>query len=176
MGEKTMENDVSKHTSDNIWAWIFQVFEAMDKARKQELSKYNINRSQGSVLSIIHTLGDEATPAQIVQMSFRKINTISEILSRMEKQGLIKKVKDSKNVKIYTAYFHVHENFKDVETLKRRFIEIVGEDGIVSLEIVNSVCGVELTHKGNKLLKEAARKKRISLRKLIGVIITGEEE
>ena len=91
-----MENAVSKYDSDKVWACILSVYVAMDNARKQELSKYNINRSQGVVLSTIHLLGGEATPAQIAQKSLRKINTVSEIISRMEKQGLVKRVKDLK--------------------------------------------------------------------------------
>ena len=91
-----MENDVSKHNSDYIWAWILCVYDAMNEARKEELFKYNINRSQGSVLSIICTFGNEATLTQIAKRWFRKINTVSEIISRMEKQGLVKRVKDLK--------------------------------------------------------------------------------
>jgi DNA-binding MarR family transcriptional regulator len=91
-----MEKAMSKYDSHNLWAWILQVYTAMDRARKQELFKYNINRSQGSVLTIVHTLGNEATLAEISQMLFRKTNTVSEILSRMEKQGLVKRVKDLK--------------------------------------------------------------------------------
>jgi DNA-binding MarR family transcriptional regulator len=87
---------MSKYDSHNLWAWVLQVYTAMDRARKQELFKYNINRSQGSVLSIISTLGNDATLNQISQMLFRRINTVSETLSRMEKQGLVKRVKDLK--------------------------------------------------------------------------------
>ena len=87
---------MSRYDDDNLWAWILQVYTAMDRARKQELSKYNINRSQGSVLTVGNTLGNKATLAQISRMLFRKVNTISEIISRMEKLGLVKRVKDLK--------------------------------------------------------------------------------
>ena len=91
-----MKKTVSKYETEMLWAWIIRTYEAMDKARAQELSKYNINRSQGFILAVIHNLGGEATLAQIGQRSFRKINTVSEILSRMEKQGLVKRIKDLK--------------------------------------------------------------------------------
>jgi len=91
-----MKKTVSKDDIRILWAWIIRTYEAIDNARKQELKKYNINRSQGFVLAVIYDLGGEATLTQIVQRSFRKINTVSEILSRMEKQGLVKRVKDLK--------------------------------------------------------------------------------
>ena len=91
-----MKKAMSRYSSHNLWAWILQVYTAMDRARKRELFKYNINRSQGSVLTVVYTLGNEATLDKIAQMLFRKRNTISEVLSRMEKQGLVTRVKDLK--------------------------------------------------------------------------------
>ncbi len=86
----------SKYDSNNLWAWILQVYTAMDKARRQELARYHIDRSQGSVLSVIYTLGNQATIPKISQTLFRNKNSISEVLSRMEKKKLVTRTKDFK--------------------------------------------------------------------------------
>jgi len=78
----------------NLWVLIAQTRHAMLKARQQELSQYNIPARQAAVLFAIQAIGDKATPAEIARVVFRESHSVSELLSRMEKQGLVKKVKD----------------------------------------------------------------------------------
>jgi len=73
---------------------LAQAREAMLKARRKELIRYNISPRQSAVLFYIRAIGDKATPAEISRGLFRESNSISEILGRMEKQGLLRKVKD----------------------------------------------------------------------------------
>ena len=47
----------------------------------------------GSLL-IIRAIGDKVTPAEISRWLLREPHSVSEIISRMEKQGLLKKVRD----------------------------------------------------------------------------------
>jgi len=49
-----------------------------------------------AALHIINLLGDHATPMQMAQWLFRKPHTISSILDRMEKEGLVIKHNDLK--------------------------------------------------------------------------------
>jgi len=62
---------------------------AMLKARRKELTRYHISPRQSAVLFYIRAIGDKATPAEISRGLFRESNSISEILGRMEKQGLL---------------------------------------------------------------------------------------
>jgi DNA-binding MarR family transcriptional regulator len=79
---------------------LAQTREAMMKARRKELTQYNISPRQSAVLFYIRAIGDKAIPAEISRGLFREPHSISEILGRMEKRGLLRKIKDSsrKNV------------------------------------------------------------------------------
>ena len=78
----------------NLWVLVAQTRHAMFKARQEELIRYNIPARQAAVLFAIQAIGDKATPAEISRWLFRKSHSVSELLSRMEKQGLVKRVKD----------------------------------------------------------------------------------
>jgi len=77
-----------------IWVLLAQTREAMLKARQKELAPYNLSPRQCAVLFYLQAINGKATPAEISRGLFRESHTISEILSRMEKQGLLKRVKD----------------------------------------------------------------------------------
>lgn len=77
-----------------LWILLAQATEAMLKARWKELAPHNLTPRQSAVLFYIRAIGDKATPAEISRGLFRESHSISEILGRMEKQGLLRKVKD----------------------------------------------------------------------------------
>jgi len=77
-----------------LWVLLAQAREVMYKARQQELRRYNLSPRQSAVLFIIRAIGDKVTPAEISRWLLRESHSVSEIISRMEKQGLLKKVRD----------------------------------------------------------------------------------
>jgi len=78
----------------NLWLFIAQVRTAMVRARQKEVSKYGITSRQASVLFVISAIGNKATPAEISSWLFRKSQSVAGILNRMEKQGLVIRVRD----------------------------------------------------------------------------------
>ena len=70
-----------------------QTTETIFRARQKELEEYNISTSQGAVLFITKSLSEKATISEISRWLLRKPHTISEIVNRMEKRGLLKKSK-----------------------------------------------------------------------------------
>ena len=66
----------------------------MIKVRRKELRIYHLSPNKSIVLLSIKVIGDKATPAQISRWLFREPHSISELLSTMEKEGLVRKVKD----------------------------------------------------------------------------------
>jgi DNA-binding MarR family transcriptional regulator len=78
----------------NLWVMLRQTRDAMAKARERELGKHGISSIQGSVLHNIQSIGPDTTPAEIARHLVREPHSVSGLLSRMEKQGLIKRVKD----------------------------------------------------------------------------------
>lgn len=78
----------------NLWLFIAQVRAAMLRAREKEVSKYGITASQASVLFVVNALGKRATPAELGRWLFQTSQSIAGILNRMERLGLLKRVKD----------------------------------------------------------------------------------
>ncbi len=77
-----------------LWILFSQVRDAILKARERELHSQHISERHAQLLFIIELIGPKATPAKIARYVLREPHSISEIIDRMEKQGLIKKVKD----------------------------------------------------------------------------------
>ncbi len=89
-----MENPTSGEKAFYLWVLLAQAKDAIHKARNRELDKYNITTWRSAVFVRIEALGDKATPAQISRWLLREPHSTSELLTRMEKEGLVKRVKD----------------------------------------------------------------------------------
>jgi DNA-binding MarR family transcriptional regulator len=92
--EVKMNSMLSADQDYNLWVLLRQTRDAMVKAREKELEKYGISSIQAAVLFNIQTIGPEATPAEISRRLVREPHSVSGLLNRMEKQGLITRVKD----------------------------------------------------------------------------------
>ena len=77
-----------------LWVLLHQAKDAVYKSREKELSQYGISTMEAAVLFVIQALGDKATPAEISRWIFREHHTVTALLRRMEKKGLITKAKD----------------------------------------------------------------------------------
>ncbi|MDD5289056.1 MAG: MarR family transcriptional regulator [Dehalococcoidales bacterium] len=82
-------------TDFNLWLLISRAQHFILKIRKRELKPYVVTPLQVYVLFIISKLGREATLTEIAKHVNREIHTISMLISRMEKDGLIIKRRDT---------------------------------------------------------------------------------
>ena len=82
--------------SSALWLLMIRTFHMMRRARQRELNQYGITTRNSAVLSTIIRLGKETTLIKIAQQLVLEDHSMSEQLSRMEKAGLIKKVKGQK--------------------------------------------------------------------------------
>lgn len=88
-------NNISSEEQDfDLWLLLARTRDIILKARQKELRQYNISTRRTAVLFAIQAIGDKATPAEISRWLFREPNSVSEILNRMEVEGLVRKVKD----------------------------------------------------------------------------------
>jgi DNA-binding MarR family transcriptional regulator len=85
-----------------LWQLFSRARHAIYSARELELREYSITLEQAYMIVRIHDLNNKATQSELAQFTFRKQNTVSVAVKRMEKQGLLKrnKSKDRKNVDI----------------------------------------------------------------------------
>ena len=92
--------DSEKDIDFGIWALLNQTRNAVLRVRENELSQYGITAIEADAL--FHIIArDNITPAEISRIIFRVHNTVSALLTRMEKKGLIVKTKDKKKKNIW---------------------------------------------------------------------------
>jgi MarR family multiple antibiotic resistance transcriptional regulator len=85
-----------------LYRLLLRTSEIVSRVRTRELnelSDYGITSSQVGILFATKILGKNATGAKISRFLHRNPNTISELLVKMEKKGLIKKITNPHNKK-----------------------------------------------------------------------------
>ena len=92
-------NDMKKTTlaksNFELWTLIGRVNHTILQLRQQELSSYKIPVRQLYVLRIIRALGENATLSEVAKQVERETHVISKQAIRMEKDGLIKRTKNT---------------------------------------------------------------------------------
>ncbi|MCH8865013.1 MAG: winged helix DNA-binding protein [Chloroflexi bacterium] len=78
------------------WVFIARTRDAIFRNRVKELQKHNLSVRQASVLIVLEELDTKATPAEVSKWVFREPHSVSDFLKRMERDGLIKRIKDLK--------------------------------------------------------------------------------
>jgi DNA-binding MarR family transcriptional regulator len=79
--------------------------EAINKIRQKELNVIGIHDRRSAILVAIDGLGEQATPNSIASLLLRKRHTISNVLTKMEHDGIIKKIYDLKKKNMVRAVF-----------------------------------------------------------------------
>ena len=90
-----MDEMTSSISNYDLWMSLVKVHHSLFFLRQKELSPSHIAAQQLQVLRIIQDLGADATLSTIAKKVERKLDVISRQAVRMEKDGLIKRVKDS---------------------------------------------------------------------------------
>ena len=122
----------------DLWILLSRVYHMIAKIRNMEMSKYGILPVQSYMLFIIRAMGNATTPAQLSRFVYQQRNSVSDILKRMEKQGLITKEKRSdanrrilikmtkkgeKVLQLSKNRFHLHNIMSALDGGKRRQLE-----------------------------------------------------
>jgi DNA-binding MarR family transcriptional regulator len=83
-----------------LWALIAQNRDAILRARERDYARYGISNERRAVLFIIQNSGGHATPVEIARGLFRELHSVTEMLKRMEADGLISRHKGPGRSKI----------------------------------------------------------------------------
>ena len=76
------------------WVFMARTRDAIFRSRVKELQKHDLSVRQVSVLIVLEELDKKATPAEVSKWVFREPHSVSDFLKRMERDGLIKRMKD----------------------------------------------------------------------------------
>lgn len=83
-----------------LWALIAQTKDAILRARELEYARYGISNERRAILAIIQNNGGRSTPVEIARDLFRELHSVTEMLARMEKDGLVLRHKGSGRSKV----------------------------------------------------------------------------
>ena len=78
----------------NLIAVINQTGHAISLARSRELGRFDLSMMRAAVLLVLQIRDSNATPTEIAQWLLREPHTISALLDRMEKDGLVRRFRD----------------------------------------------------------------------------------
>jgi DNA-binding MarR family transcriptional regulator len=78
----------------DLWLLLTHARYAIFRAREKELQRYGVSPEQVGLLFVVQALGNKATPAVLSRHIIRQPHTVSALVDRMARRGLVKKVKD----------------------------------------------------------------------------------
>jgi DNA-binding MarR family transcriptional regulator len=95
-GAKTTGAKPSVEQDRQLWTLLNQTHHAIWRARERELDESGLSAIQAAVLFFVSTVEEPVTPAVLSRLLHREPHTVSGLLTRMEKQAMVKRVKDLK--------------------------------------------------------------------------------
>ena len=102
-GKSSAKKDTASIYNFDMWVLLDNAHFAVSRARILELSQYNLTKEQAQVLYILLNSGGSATQTQISDFTMRQHHSVSTLVNRMNKDGLVNKDKDptGKGFRIY---------------------------------------------------------------------------
>jgi DNA-binding MarR family transcriptional regulator len=92
-----MENNVTIKRERQLFLLLRQTYTLIYQAIEDDLRESGcVPYTQASVLFVLKAIGEPATPTEMSRWLLREKHTVSELISRMEKQGLVRKTKGLK--------------------------------------------------------------------------------
>ncbi len=107
-----------------LYGLLDQTKEAISKAVELELGQYQMSAPQVKIMHMLSQHDDGVTLGELAVGSVRELNSISALISRMQKRGLVKKVRKSGDDR---AYVTLTERGKDLynNTVTERSIYLI---------------------------------------------------
>jgi DNA-binding MarR family transcriptional regulator len=87
----------------DLWLFLNHTRDVIFRAREKELQRYHISPEQASLLFVVQALENRATEAAISKHTIRSASTVSTLIRRMIKRGLIQKVEDPERKYLVTV-------------------------------------------------------------------------
>jgi DNA-binding MarR family transcriptional regulator len=105
---KTIRNDIEdmrtlkKNDPEiNLYILLDQTDNIVTNAVELELRQVQMNQPQVRVLTMLSRLDRPVTLDELANWTFKEFNSVSTLINRMEKKGLVKKIKKEGDLKTY---------------------------------------------------------------------------
>ena len=89
-----MDDVLKLDENEKAWVLLFRTFRALERAGEVELERFGLSTIEAAVLHALKTASEPVTPAKLSRWLYREPHTMSGLLNRMERKGLVKKSKD----------------------------------------------------------------------------------
>ena len=89
-----MSQQIKADKDYTLLTQLMQVADIFVKTRERELLPQHLSATAAEILFLVDAMGEDVTPAKITRMMLREPHSISLMLVRMEKNGLIKRTKN----------------------------------------------------------------------------------
>jgi DNA-binding MarR family transcriptional regulator len=95
-GQNSLSPDyvIDPNNDLDMWVLLDNAHFAVARARLLELAQYELTKEQAQVLYVLQNNGGSATQAQIAEFTMRQHHSVSTLVNRMNKDGLVEKEKD----------------------------------------------------------------------------------
>ena len=90
-----MEEAIPRNSKEYSRYLMGKARHLMERARQKELMPHNISSRQANVMFILYKLDHKPTLNELAKHLDREINTLSSQMTRMERDGLVKKVREN---------------------------------------------------------------------------------
>jgi DNA-binding MarR family transcriptional regulator len=94
-----MQDNTVEHDYDRIWALLYEASHMIYRLQTKELKPLGLHPRQVGALLYLQNSDEPMTAAQMARLQLRGRNSVSVLLNRMEKEGLISRTQDPKNKK-----------------------------------------------------------------------------
>jgi DNA-binding MarR family transcriptional regulator len=96
---RTANENIKLDEYYRIWLLLSQTRSAIFKLRHKKVGYY-LHPNQAAALISVWALNGKVTPATLARRLFLEPHTVSELIIRMEKKGLVTKKRDRKNATV----------------------------------------------------------------------------
>ena len=93
MNQRNNEENLLNDNDYQLWIMLDHIRYMIFRARKMELARYNITPEQAHILYILHRSNDSLTINEMVERTQHQHHSISTLINRMTKKGLVSKIK-----------------------------------------------------------------------------------
>jgi DNA-binding MarR family transcriptional regulator len=101
---KSVEQPVPIDPEFQLWRILDHTRFMIGRAREKELAQFGLTPEQSHVLDILIARGGSVTINEIVEITQRQHHSISTLVARMSRQGLISKRKNSTDLRKWDVF------------------------------------------------------------------------
>ena len=133
MEEEAVEPVAGGQGYGRFWSTFNQTYWVVIRVAEAELRALDLTMVQAAVLYWVRTSEEPPTPADLSRLLFRRPHTVLDLLSRMEKQGLVRRKRDSKRKNVSRVVLtakgeEAFERQKQVGAVARVLSELTPEE------------------------------------------------